>query len=403
MKIIDLFAGCGGMSLGFRMAGFTSVAASELDEWAGDTYLHNHPRSNLIRGDIREVHDWDSCIPAGVKGGIDGVVGGPPCQGFSLSGSRDPHDPRNSLFMDFVRCLIHFQPKFFVMENVKGLLSMRTTQGNSVIDIIMAECASAGYKAAYSVLNAAKYGVPQLRERVFIIGVQDRFPYSTADIFPRPMFHPKDYVTVDMAISDLPLIHSGEGSQCQEYPVEPGNSYQKWVREGSEGVYNHIAMRHTQRLVERFKVIQRGQSVADVPHEHSALKRGNPKIKSGKVYSQNNMRVHGDAPSPTVAASFQSNFIHPHLDRNFTAREGARLQSFPDNYIFKGNRTTMSWEKSLSQYQQIGNAVPPLLAKAIAGNIASYFKKIKSITDDGGYLRTTQLSLFDSTDLRLKR
>lgn len=133
-------------------------------------------------------------------------------------------------------------------------------------------------------------------------------------------------------------------------------------------------MKHTQRLIERFKVIPQGCSLADVPEEHMQRQRGNSTQTSGKVYSQNNMRPYGDKPSPTIAASFQSNFVHPNLNRNYTAREAARLQSFPDTYIFKGKRTTMSWEKSLSQYQQIGNAVPPLLAKAIAQNLLKYFE-----------------------------
>ncbi len=382
------------MSLGFHMAGFKSVVANEIDDWAGDTYEHNHPATHLIRKDIREINDWDACLPPSFKARIDGVVGGPPCQGFSLSGNRDARDPRNSLFMEFVRCLKHFMPRFFVMENVPGLLSMRTAQGNSVIEIILSECASAGYKATYSILNAAEYGVPQLRERVFIIGIQKQYPYSKLRIFPQPQVPSEKQITVDLAIGDLPPIESGEGTEFQKYFSTPQNAYQEWARHNSAGVYNHVAMRHTQRLIDRFKVIQHGQSVADVPHEHSALKRGDPKVKSGKVYSQNNMRVYGDAPSPTVAASFQSNFIHPHLNRNFTAREGARLQSFPDNYIFKGKRTTMSWEKSLSQYQQIGNAVPPLLAKAIAKNIAQYFEKIDTIADDGKCFGSVQLSLF---------
>ncbi len=401
MNIVDLFAGCGGMSLGFRMAGYTSVVASEIDLWAGDTYQHNHPHARLIRGDIREVHDWKSQLPNDFTEAIDGIVGGPPCQGFSLSGSRDPHDPRNSLFMDFVKCVKHFQPKFFVMENVPGLLSMKTAQGKAVIQIIISEFSTAGYKASFSVLNAAHFGVPQLRERVFLIGVKQEYPYNKAMIFPRPTVNPEEFVTVDMAVSDLPPIEAGEGAEYQEYATAAQNVYQRWARQGSDGVYNHVAMRHTKRLIERFKVIQHGQSVADVPHEHSALKRGDPSVKSGKVYSQNNMRVFGDAPSPTVAASFQSNFIHPHLHRNFTAREAARLQSFPDTYVFKGKRTTMSWEKHLSQYQQIGNAVPPLLAKAIAKNIAKYFEKIDEVKDDGGYHSSIQLSLFDEPRLMI--
>lgn len=133
-------------------------------------------------------------------------------------------------------------------------------------------------------------------------------------------------------------------------------------------------MRHTARLIERFSQIGFGQSVADVSEEFQQRKRGNANVVSGKVYSQNNMRPFPNKPSPTIPASFQSNFIHPFLNRNYTAREGARIQSFPDTYIFCGKRTTMSWEKNLSQYQQIGNAVPPLFAKAIAENIKSYFE-----------------------------
>ena len=174
---------------------------------------------------------------------------------------------------------------------------------------------------------------------------------------------------------DLPQIDSGEGSEFIEYSQEPKSNYQKWARSNSNGVYNHIAMRHTKRLIERFKNINFGQSVADVDERHQQRKRGDASKISGKVFSQNNMRPYPNKPSPTIPASFQSNFIHPFLNRNFTAREGARLQSFPDTYIFCGKRTTMSWEKNLSQYQQIGNAVPPLLGKAIAENIIQYFKK----------------------------
>jgi DNA (cytosine-5)-methyltransferase 1 len=398
MKVIDLFSGCGGMSLGFKLAGFQSVVANEVDEWAGDTYEKNHPKTKLLRGDIRDIKNWSAIVPPTVRGHVDGVIGGPPCQGFSLSGNRDTSDPRNSLFMEFLRCVKHFRPKFFVMENVLGLLSMKTADRTSVIEIILNEFTKAGYKTSYSVLNAAWFGAPQLRERIFIIGVDAQFPFNESLIFPQPTLEGDEYVTVDMAVSDLPQIESGEGEERQEYPKPPQNEYQTWARKNSTAVFNHIAMRHTGRLIERFKVIKAGQSVAHVSEEHSALKRGNPKVKSGKVFGQNNMRVFANLPSPTVAASFQSNFIHPHLNRNFTAREGARLQSFPDDYIFMGKRTTMSWEKSLSQYQQIGNAVPPLLAKAIAENLHDYFAQIKTISEDGGHRRGLQMALLDKRD-----
>lgn len=377
MRIIDLFAGCGGMSLGFEMAGFQASLASEIDHWASDTYKKNHKKTPVIVEDIRKVKDLDSIKREYGLSHVDGVIGGPPCQGFSLSGNRDRKDPRNSLFMEFVRFVDYFQPKFFVMENVKGILSMKTANGEKVSDIIISEFNAVGYNVDFSILNSMNYGVPQSRERVFFIGLKKEIPYRKDKLFPVPQLRPNEYVSVEKAISDLPEIPFEKGKEFGEYKHSPANKYQKWIREDSKGICNHVAMRHTQRLISRFKVIKWGQSVKDVPHEHSALKRGNPAVKSGKVFSQNNMRVNPHKPAPTVAASFQSNFIHPYQDRNFTAREGARLQSFPDRYIFCGSRTTMSWEKNLSQYQQIGNAVPPLLAKAVALNISKYFKNLQ--------------------------
>jgi len=390
MNVVDLFAGCGGMSLGFHLAGNKTLLASEKDEWASETYKANHSGTKVITGDICLVKDWRNHV--GNKT-VDGVIGGPPCQGFSLSGNRDKSDPRNSLFMEFIRCVKELQPKFFVMENVPGLLSMKTAKGQKVSEIIKAEFRAIGYKVAYDVLNAADFGVPQTRERVFFIGVKEGIPYCKSEIFPKPTTALNRRVCALDAISDLPQVNSGEGEESQEYPKAASNKYQEWCRQSSKEVLNHVAMRHTQRIIERFKVIQAGQSVADVSEEHSATKRGDPTIKSGKVFGQNNMRVHAHKPSPTVAASFQSNFIHPKLDRNFTAREGARLQSFPDHYVFKGKRTTMSWEKNLSQYQQIGNAVPPLLAKAIAESVMKYLKNAEDFIDDTETIMAAQLDL----------
>ena len=371
--IIDLFAGCGGLSTGYELAGFNIPLAVEKDDWASETYRFNHPNTKVITGDITQITDLDSLLPKGTK--VDGIIGGPPCQGFSLSGNRDKKDPRNSLFMDFVRFVKHFKPSFFMMENVPGLLSMENANGELVKDIIMKEYDAAGYNATYKILNAAEYGVPQSRTRVIFIGIRKDLPFVPEELHPIPFCLGDNQLTIDDAIMDLPQIESGEGTEIQEYPCEPQNEYQKWIRTNSKHITNHIAMRHTQRLIDRFNVIKQGQSLADVPAEHMQRQRGDASKTSGKVYSQNNMRPFGNKPSPTIAASFQSNFIHPHLNRNYTAREAARIQSFPDWYEFKGKRTTMSWEKNLSQYQQIGNAVPPLLAKAIAENIIKYFDK----------------------------
>lgn len=360
------------MSLGFEMAGFEIPLAIEKDEWASETYRANHPNTNVLTEDITKITDLENLIDEQFLP-IDGIIGGPPCQGFSLSGNRDKNDPRNSLFMEFVRFVKFYNPKFFVMENVTGILSMKTKDNKNVKDLILKEFHDAGYNVKICKLNAAEFGVPQSRVRIVFIGIRKDYEFDEERLGPTPFLFGKNQMTIEKAIMDLPQIDSGEGSDSMPYTQEPQNNYQRWARTNSNTVSNHVAMKHTKRLVERFKNIGFGQSVADVDKAHQQRKRGDASKVSGKVFSQNNMRPFPNKPSPTIPASFQSNFIHPYLNRNFTAREGARLQSFPDKYIFHGKRTTMSWEKNLSQYQQIGNAVPPLLGKAVAESIIDYF------------------------------
>lgn len=375
MNIIDLFAGCGGLSLGFEMAGFNIPLAVEKDEWAAATYSHNHSETKVIRDDITQINDFTNLIAKSTI--INGIIGGPPCQGFSLSGNRDKNDPRNSLFMEFVRFVKYYTPSFFVMENVSGILSMQTKTGDFVKDLILAEFKEAGYNVEIFQLNAAEFGVPQTRIRVFFIGLKNDIPFNAKKLKPQGFLFGHDQITINDAIMDLPQIQAGEGREESFYITEPTTDYQIWARRNCTIVHNHVAMRHTSRLIERFSHISFGESVADVSEEFQQRQRGNASKISGKVYSQNNMRPFPDKPSPTIPASFQSNFVHPYLNRNYTAREGARLQSFPDDYVFLGKRTTMSWEKNLSQYQQIGNAVPPLLAKAVACQILEYFNELQ--------------------------
>ena len=372
MNIIDLFAGCGGFSTGFEMAGYNVCYAIEKDEWASETYKNNHSNTKVITSDITTIDNLDDIIDKNIK--IDGIIGGPPCQGFSLSGNRDRKDPRNSLFMEFVRFVKHFKPKFFVMENVNGILSMRTQKGELVKDLILQEFKNCGYNVDIHKLNAANFGVPQSRERIFFIGINKNIPYDLEKIKFTPFLFSDHQTTIEEAIMDLPDINASDGVEKCEYTKEPTNEYQKFIRNGSKNVYNHIAMKHTSRLIERFSHIGFGESVANVEKEYGQRKRGDATKISGKAYSQNNYRPFPDRPSPTIPATFQCNFVHPYKNRNYTAREGARLQSFPDTYIFYGKRTTMSWEKNLSQYQQIGNAVPPLLARAIAISIKEYLQ-----------------------------
>lgn len=378
--IIDLFSGCGGMSLGFEMAGLRPVLAVEKDAWAAETYASNRTNVNVVTRDIREIASPRKQFPVG---DVFGVVGGPPCQGFSVSGGRDPKDPRNSLFMDFMRFVRDFKPLFFIMENVPGILSSVTKAGEPVRDVILSEAKGIGYNVKVMLLDASNYGVPQSRHRVFFVGIREDWPFAPERLTP-VMTTADCPITIRQALSDLPKIEACGGHESMAYGTPPENDYQRWCRRGSPTVENHVAMRHTQRLVARFHVIRYGESAADVPQEHRQRKRGNAAAISGKVYSQNNMRPYPDKPSPTIPASFQSNFVHPLFDRNYTAREGARLQSFPDSYVFHGRRTTMSWEKNLSQYQQIGNAVPPLLAKALGKMIIDYFTKTER---QRGFLR----------------
>ena len=375
MNTIDLFSGCGGMTLGFQMAGFNSILASDIDENCEKTFKRNFPHVPFLCKDITTItkEEVDNIIGSNKP---DVIIGGPPCQGFSLANKRRnkiSDDPRNKLFYGFVKFIDWYSPKAFVMENVKGLLSMKDGQViETIVDAF--ENAGKGYKVVKKVLCAKDFGVPQARERVIILGIR-----KDLNITPTyPTGKEVSEVTVDMAISDLPIIQSAEGAEVMQYTEEPQNDYQKLMRANSSELHNHVAMHHTKRLIERFAAIKTGQSLIDVWDTHGAVKRGAPNEKSQIKFSQNNQRVYGDRPAPTIAASFQSNFIHPHLNRNFTAREGARLQSFPDNFVFEGMRTKMSWEKGLSQYQQIGNAVPVLLAKAIADNLYNQIKDVRN-------------------------
>ena len=373
---IDLFSGCGGITKGFSLAGVKSIFASDIDENCEKTFTRNFPGTPFICKDITIItkEEVDELI-GGQRPDI--IIGGPPCQGFSLANkhrNKIADDPRNKLFYGFVKFIDWYSPKAFVMENVKGLLSM---QNGKVIQTIVDAFSNAGeygYNVAYKVLVASDYGTPQNRERVILIGFRKDLGLLPKHPVPYKMDH---RLTVDEAISDLPQIGAGQGEEHMPYPVEPENLYQSFMRQRADTVSNHVAMKHTPRLVERFRAIQPGQSLVDVWDTHGAVRRGAPTEKSEIKYSQNNQRVFADQPAPTIAASFQSNFIHPHLDRNFTAREGARLQSFPDDFIFEGMRTKMSWEKGLSQYQQIGNAVPVLLAYAIANSVLSQLESVK--------------------------
>jgi len=387
MNVLDLFAGAGGFSLGFQLAGFNVIGAVEMDKWAAETFQHNHPMSNVLVGDITSFTD-DEILSTFNGNRPDIILGGPPCQGFSVcvKNSGDPSDPRNSLFTQMVRFGKLFSPSMIVMENVPNLLKAKTGSGDWVIDIIREEFEKLGYTVYINVLEATSFGIPQIRKRLFLVAskatLKKPFPSATHSV-EQSLFSMmdslKDTPTLWDAISDLPVIDACEGSEVMDYTLPPQNDYQMFSRENAESVYNHKAMMHSKRTVERFSVMKWGQSIADVPSHLMPYKRnGNGEI-SKKAYDQNNRRMFPDSPCHTIPASFYANFVHPYRNRNFTAREGARIQSFPDWYVFLGKPTVVSQkllekegrtaEKHLCQYAQIGNAVPPLMAKAIAQNL----------------------------------
>lgn len=388
-KFVDLFAGAGGFGLGFQMSGrFAPICSVEKDLWAVETLRANN-QHEIVHADITKISSKKS-IESICKERPDVIIGGPPCQGFSMAGKGDPSDPRNALFRYFVKWVKILKPKVFVMENVAGLLIRKNADGENVIDIIKEAFTKAGYECRIWTLNAADYGVPQLRQRVVIIGTRlgqkMTLPVSTHSMKESVGLPP--YITAWEALSDLPRIAAKEGSEFMEYDREATNDYQRQCRVGSDGVYNHVAMLHTPRLVSRFQNILDGGSVSELPDELKVRKRNGNGELSESYYSSNYRHIEPNQVSFTIPASFYSTFIHPFIPRNITAREAARIQSFPDWYVFKGKRTLISSklmtklgkddQNHLSQYNQIGNAVPPLLAKAIAESVSNYLDEVEN-------------------------
>lgn len=398
-KVLDLFSGAGGFSLGFELAGCKIIGAIEHDKWAADTFQRNHIGTKMLLGDIESFDDEyiKQEIPT-----IDMIIGGPPCQGFSvcLKNAGDPKDPRNSLFTEYVRIAKLYKPTVLVLENVPNIIKAKTKSGEKVVEIIQREFEQIGYHVYSTVLTASDYGVPQMRQRFILIASKQElkkpFPKAThyvgdSDLTEKDenIFSVKNGLvrcpTLWEAISDLPDIEARQGSEEMDYTDEPKNSYQKYCRNGSAILHNHLAMKHTKRLVERFSQMTWGQSISDITDDRLKQRKrnGNGAI-SDSPFDQNNRRMHPNRICHTITATFYGNFVHPYKNRNFTAREGARIQSFPDSYVFLGKPTVVSkklllkegrtGEAYLCQYSQIGNAVPPLMAKAIAENILAQVK-----------------------------
>lgn len=339
--MIDLFSGVGGLSLGFEMAGFKAVLANEYDASIAESYVKNRPHVKMIVNDITQLPIQETFSE--YSGKIDLIVGGPPCQGFSQKGQRKSiNDERNFLFRYYYEVVALVKPKYFVMENVPNLL---TTEDGYFKKEIESLFESIGYKIVADVLNASDFGVPQNRKRAVIIGRLGDYALS----MPKPK---TKKVTIWDAISDLAYLESGEGTEIQEYRYKPQSEYQRVLRKGSDLLHNHVATKHSELALERLRLIPPNKGREVLPPEHLTK----------SIYSGTWSRMLKDDISVTITTRFDTpssgRFTHPFLNRAITVREAARIQSFPDTFVFHGNKT--------SQMKQVGNAVPPLLAKAIA-------------------------------------
>ena len=345
--VIDLFAGVGGLSLGFEMEGFDILLANEFDQSIATAYKENHKSTYVVVGDITSL-DLSKVFGEYVNK-IDVVIGGPPCQGFSQKGKRKTiNDERNFLFKHYVEVVKFVKPKYFVMENVPNLL---TAEKGFFLNEIKGLFKGYGYSIRYGVLNAADYGVPQNRRRAIIIGKY----LATPPELPLPC---KQKVTIWDAISDLAYLESGEGEFEQEYRNSPKSDYEKKMRKGSKILYNHMATKHSALALERLSLIPPNAGKEILPKEHITK----------SVYSGTWSRMKQNDVAVTITTRFDTpssgKFTHPFLNRAITVREAARLQSFPE---FIGSK--------MSQMKQVGNAVPPLLARKIARVIMNDIKR----------------------------
>lgn len=339
---IELFAGAGGMSLGFENAGFKCLAAT--DYWADSsaTYRANFPDTPFIERDIREISTAELLETAGET--PDWIIGGPPCQGYSTVGKRNRTDPRNQLFLEFFRIVDDLRPRGFLIENVLGLKDM------SFEEEVAAKFESIGYTVEFNVFTAADYGVPQLRRRVIFVGTVDGRSY----IKPPPIVSPAEYTSVDAAIGDLPPVGAGE-TITNYRRTRPCTEYQRIMRAGSTTLQGHTASNHPDHLIEAISHIEDGGNRTQIPAHLQ------PKSGFHNSYSRLASWKPAVAVTQNMGKPSGSRCIHPRQNRGLTAREGARLQSFPDRFHFEKGVT--------SQRLQIANAVPPMLAEAIARSL----------------------------------
>jgi len=387
-SFIDFFSGAGGLSCGLEHVGFNPLLAVEISPVYAKTYKLNNPDTKVIEKDIRLIKTKEFKEIAGIKSGtLDLIAGGPPCQGFSINAPvRSLDDQRNHLFKDFLRLADELKPKIILIENVPGFISL----GNgTVINTVYKELSRMGYKADHKILFAGHYGVPQLRFRTIIIAtrldIKISFPSPTHDakgvanfkgakdfcqrIEPLFSSNLKKQTTVWDAISDLPALTSKNKQEEFKYNGLPVSAYGLMLRSGSYKIYNHQVSNLAPINLERLKHIPQGGSWRDIPHEllPAGLKRAR-RSDHTKRYG----RLHPEGLCSTILTKCDphwGSFFHPFQDRIISVREAARIQSFPDKFTFQGSLT--------EQYQQVGNAVPPLMAQSIGEAISKMLSERK--------------------------
>ena len=350
LKVLDLFAGCGGLSRGFMDAGFEVVLGVDNEPAALETFKANHGGSGVLLTDLFKK-DAVGLIKKNLgTTKIDVIVAGPPCQGFSLTGTRNFDDPRNRLYLTVIESIKTFKPKAFLIENVPGLA---TLYGGAVKDEIIKRLTDVGYSVTMQILCAADYGVPQMRRRLVFVGLKKSFGEFS---FPKPTHNPSSYITCEDAISDLSARDADLGIETDRYHSKPLTDYQKKMRTNTAVLYNHVATRHSDLVKGVIRLVPEGGNHKDLP----------PGVGTSRKFNEAWTRYHSKKPSKTIDTGHRNHF-HYKYDRIPTVRENARLQSFPDNFVFKGSRT--------AQNRQVGNAVPPILGYHIGKKIKSYLIK----------------------------
>lgn len=340
---IDLFSGAGGMSLGAKMAGIDVQEVVEADWHAAQTYLANHkPKNGLFNDDIRKYQPQNIC---GRNHSQVIVFGGPPCQGFSTSNqrTRSKENHNNWLYEEFLRVVKQIRPDWVVFENVRGILE---TENGYFADDMAEKLEKLGYTISSSLLDAICFGVPQRRSRFFIIGRLAKKSFK----FPQTTH--KRAITVSQAINDLPILKNGASDCYLEYPRKAKSNYAKDMRKDLTGCHNHLVTKNNEIVIERYNHIPPGGNWEDIPEALMENYADRSRCHTG-IYK----RLIKDQPSVVIGNYRKNMLIHPTCNRGLSVREAARLQSFPDSFRFLGSIGF--------QQQQVGNAVPPLLAKAI--------------------------------------